>query len=70
MRAFDPTNIPVLVNAIEQVLGTGHPIALTVRAAEADPDLAREAWDAVESLPTQHRRAIAGILASTMMPGL
>jgi len=70
MRAFDPTNIPAIVNAIEQVLGVGHPIAQTVRAAEADPDLAREAWNAIESLPTEQRRAIAGILAGTMMPGL
>ncbi len=70
MRAFDPSNIPVIVNAIEQVLGAGHPIALTVRAAASDPDLAREAWKAIESLPTDRRRAIASILASTMMPGL
>ncbi len=70
MRAFDPTNIPVIVNAIELVLGVAHPIALTVQAAANDPDLAREAWDAIESLPTAQRRAIAGILAGTMMPGL
>ncbi len=70
MRAFDPTNIPAIVNAIEQVLGVAHPIAQTVRAAESDPDLAREAWNAIESLPTEQRRAIAGILAGTMMPGL
>ncbi len=70
MRAFDPTNIPVIVNAIEQVLGVEHPIALTVRAAEADPDLAREAWNAIEALPDAQRRAIAGILAGIMMPGL
>ena len=70
MRAFDPTNVPAIVNAIEQVLGAAHPIALTVQAAASDPDLAREAWNAIESLPTEQRRAIAGILASTMMPGL
>ncbi len=74
MRAFDPTNIPTnipaIVNAIEQVLGAAHPIALTVHAAASDPDLAQEAWKAIESLPTDQRRAIAGILASTMMPGL
>ena len=70
MRPFDPSNIPAIVNAIEQVLGVGHPIAQTVHAAEADPELAREAWNAIESLPTEQRRAIAGILAGTMMPGL
>ena len=70
MRAFDPTNIPAIVNAIEQVLGARHPIAQTVQAAESDPELAREAWNAIESLPTEQRRAIAGILAGTMMPGL
>ena len=70
MRAFDPTNVPAIVNAIEQVLGAAHPIALTVQAAASDPDAAREAWNAIESLPTEQRRAIAGILASTMMPGL
>ncbi len=70
MRDFDPTNIPAIVGAIEQVLGTAHPIALTVRAAANDPDLSREAWNAIEALPTDQRRAIAGILASTMMPGL
>jgi len=70
MREFDPNNIPAIVNAIEQVLGAEHPIALTVQAAASDPDLAREAWTAIESLPTEQRRAIAGILASTMMPGL
>ena len=70
MRTFDPTNIPVIVNAVEQVLGAAHPIALTVQAAARDPDLAREAWNAIESLPTFQRRAIASILASTMMPGL
>ena len=70
MRTFDPTNIPAIVNAIEQVLGAAHPIALTVQAAANDPDLAREAWNTIESLPAEQRRAIAGILASTMMPGL
>ena len=70
MPAFDPTNIPAIVHAIEQVLGVAHPIALTVQAAEADPDLARQAWAAIESLPDEQRRAIAGILAGTMMPGL
>ncbi|MEO1249781.1 MAG: hypothetical protein AAFW76_08070 [Pseudomonadota bacterium] len=70
MRAFDPTNIPVIVNAIEQVLGVAHPIALTVQAAASDPELAEEAWKAIEALPTDQRRAIAGILASVMMPGL
>lgn len=70
MRAFDPTNIPAIVNAIEQVLGSAHPIAHTVQAAAGDPDLAREAWKAIESLPAPQRRAIAGILASTLMPGL
>ena len=70
MRAFDPTNIPAIVNAIEQVLGAGHPIALAVQSAASDPDMAREAWNAIESLPTEQRRAIAGILAGTMMPGL
>ena len=70
MRPFDPTNIPAIVNAIEQVLGAAHPIAHTVRAAEIDPDLAREAWTAIEDLPEEQRRAIAGILAGTLMPGL
>lgn len=70
MRSFDPTNIPAIVNAIEQVLGVAHPIACTVQAAAADSDLAREAWNAIESLPATQRRAIASILASSMMPGL
>ncbi|MEO1192421.1 MAG: hypothetical protein AAFY02_11735 [Pseudomonadota bacterium] len=70
MRPFDPTNIPAIVNAIEQVLGAGHPIALTVQAAEHDPDMARDAWAAIEALPTVQRRAIAGLLAGTMMPGI
>ena len=70
MRAFDPKNIPVIVNAIEQVFGAGHPISRTVQAAATDPDLARDAWNAIESLPVEQRRAIAGILAGTMMPGL
>ena len=70
MPTFDPTNVPTIVNAIEQVLGVAHPIACTVQAAEADPDLAREAWSAIEALPEEQRRAIAGILAGTMMPGL
>ena len=70
MRDFDPTNIPAIVNAVEQVLGAGHPIALTVQAAADDPDLAREAWNAIEALPEEQRRAIAGILASTLMPDL
>ena len=69
MRPFDPANVPAIVSAIEQVLGAGHPIAHTVQAAAADPDLAQEAWQAIESLPTTQRRAIAGILASTLMPG-
>ena len=70
MRAFDPSNIPAIVNAIEQVLGAGHPISRTVLAAAIDPDLAREAWDAIELLPVSQRRAIAGILAAIIMPGL
>ena len=70
MRAFDPTNIPAIVNAVEQVLGAGHPIAQTVQAAVADPELAKEAWHAIELLPVEQLRAIAGILAGTMMPGL
>ena len=70
VRAFDPNNIPAIVNAIEQVLGAGHPIARTVRAAATAPDLVREAWNAIEALPVEQRRAIAGILAGTMMPGL
>lgn len=70
MRAFDPTNIPVIVNAVEQVLGADHPIALTVQAAASDPDLARQAWNAIEALPADQRRAIASFLASSMMPGL
>ena len=70
MRAFDPSNIPAIVKAIEQVLGVGHPISRNVQAAATDPDLAREAWDAIELLPVRQRRAIAGILAATMMPGL
>ena len=70
VRAFDPNNIPAIVNAIEQVLGAGHPIARTVEAAATDPDLVREAWNAIEALPVEQRRAIAGILAETMMPGL
>ena len=51
MRAFDPNNIPAIVNAIEQVLGAGHPISRTVQAAAIDPDLARNAWNAIENLP-------------------
>ncbi|MFL2542049.1 MAG: hypothetical protein ACJ0UT_08790 [Candidatus Latescibacterota bacterium] len=70
MRAFDPNNIPAIVNAVEQVLGAGHPISRTVQAAAADPDLAREAWDAIELLPVRQRRAIAGILAAIIMPGI
>jgi len=70
MRAFDPANIPAIVNAIEQVLGVAHPIARTVEAAATDPELAKEAWHAIEALPIEQRRAIAGILASTLMPGL
>ena len=70
MRAFDPKNIPVIVNAIEQVLGAGHPISRTVQAAATDPDLARDAWNAIENLPENQRRAIAGILSGIMMPGL
>ena len=70
MRAFNPSNIPAIVNAIEQVLGAGHPIANTVKAAATDPDLAQEAWQAIESLPETQRRAIAGILASILMPRL
>ena len=70
MRAFDPNNIPAIVNAVEQVLGAGHPISRTVQAAATDPDLAREAWDAIELLPVRQRRAIAGILAAIIMPGL
>ena len=70
MRVFDPNNIPAIVNAVEQVLGAGHPISRNVQAAATDPDLAREAWDAIELLPVRQRRAIAGILAATMMPGL
>ena len=70
MPTLDPTNIPAVVHAIEQVLGVAHPIACIVQAAEADPDLAREAWAAIESLPDEQRRAIAGVLAGTMMPGL
>ena len=70
MRAFDPKNIPVIVNAIEQVLGAGHPISRTVQAAVIDPDLASDAWNAIETLPAEQRRAIAGILAGTIMPGL
>ena len=69
MRAFDPNNIPAIVNAIEQVLGSGHPISRTVQAAAIDPDLARNAWNAIENLPENQRRAIAGILSGTMMPG-
>lgn len=70
MCVFDPTNILVIVNAIEQVLGAAHPIALTVQATASDPDLARETWTAIESLPTDQRRTIASILAGTMMPAL
>ena len=70
MRSFDPNNIPAIVNAIEQVLGAGHPISRTVQAAAIDPDLARDAWNAIENLPENQRRAIAGILSGTMMPGL
>ena len=70
MRAFDPNNIPAIVNAIEQVLGAGNPISRTVQAAAIDPDLARDAWNAIENLPENQRRAIAGILSGTMMPGL
>jgi len=70
MPAFDLTNIPAIVHAIEQVLGLAHPIAQTVQAAAADSELAREGWNAIESLPSEQRRAIAGILSSTMLPGL
>ena len=70
MRAFDPKNIPAIVNAIERVLGAGYPIARTVQAAATDPDLVRETWNAIEALPFKQRRAIAGILAGTVMPGL
>ena len=70
MRAFDPNNIPAIVNAIEQVLGAGHQISRTVQAAAIDPDLARDAGNAIENLPENQRRAIAGILSGTMMPGL
>ena len=70
MRSFDPNNIPAIVNAIEQVLGAGHPISRTVQAAAIDPDLARDAWNAIENLPKNQRRAIAGIFSGTMMPGL
>ena len=70
MRVFDPNNIPAIVNAVEQVLGAGHPISRTVQAAATDPDLAREAWNAIELLPVRQRRAIAGILAAIIMPGL
>ena len=70
MQAFGSTHIPAIVNAIEQVLGLAHPITRIMQAGAADPDLAREAWNAVECRPTEQRRAIDGILASTMLPGL
>ena len=38
------------------------------RDAATDPDVVREAWNAIEALPVEQRRAIAGILARTMMP--
>ena len=40
--AFDPNNIPAIVNAIEQVLGAGHPIARTVQAAATDLTLSEK----------------------------
>ena len=70
MRALDPNNIPENANAIEQVLGAGHPISRTVQATAIDPNLARDAWNAIEDLPENQRRAIAGIFSGTMMPGL
>ena len=69
-RAFDPFNIPAIVNAIELVLGAGHPIWRTVQAAMIDPGLARDAWNTIANLPDNQRREIAGILSGTMMPGL
>jgi hypothetical protein len=70
MRAFDPNNIPAIVNAIAQVLGTNHPIIQLVQQAGTDDELAKEAWKAIEALPRDQQGAIAGILASTLMPGL
>jgi len=70
MRAFDPSNIPAIMNAVTQVLGANHPIAQLVQQASTDDELAKEAWKAIEALPREQQRAIAGILASTLMPGL
>ena len=60
MRAFNPNNIPAIVNAVEQVLGAGHPTARSVQAAATDPDLVREAWNAIEALPVDQRRFCRG----------
>ncbi len=68
MLRLDPTHIPVVLDAVEQVLGATHPVAQLVRLCAVDEDMKAETWSAIEALPEDQRRAIAGITAAYLVP--
>lgn len=67
---LDSQTVPAIANAVEQVLGLGHPLAQDVRDVLRDPSLAKEVWARIDSLPDVHRKAIAGLAAAAILPGL
>ena len=66
MSRFEVTDFPAVVSAVEQVLGSAHPVTALAQACAVDDDMTREAWLAIEALPDNTRRAIAGILATSL----
>lgn len=67
---LDSKTVPVIANAVEQVLGLGHPLAQDVRDVLRDPSLAGEVWSRIDALPNVHRKAIAGLAAAAILPNL
>lgn len=67
---LSPKAISAVANAAAQILGEDHPLIGQITGLTIDPDDAHLVYSAIEALPELERRALAGIVADHLMPGL
>lgn len=67
---LDSQTIPVIAAAAAQVLGPDHPLVTAIEALRHDGSDAHLVYAGIEALPEEQRKALAGIAAEWLMPGL
>ncbi|MEO0411408.1 MAG: hypothetical protein AAF221_06185 [Pseudomonadota bacterium] len=59
-------NIDAIAEVAVSLLGRDHPLTDLIFSLRADPDLSREAWRVIESLPEEQRKTFAAMVAERM----